>query len=196
MEAITVKCSWRCQESPWSRQINFEIIYKWCTKSVWHLLTVGGRRVSSKRLFMWWHRCFHATRKEHRRNLPADLPQTWTRGIASVWEDVGRMSGARPPVQRWPLAPGKLFWCEMGICVLATTQILGGCFLSFAFARLWWNGVRGLPFDRLWWQAKKLGEPVPDTLSWHSLRLRSPSQEGGGSGWPHCMWGHFPKGLA
>lgn len=111
---------------------------------------------------------------------------------SSAW---GRTGGHREPIL--PLAPGRLPWCEMGMCVLATTQILGGCFLSFAFARLRWSGERGLPFDGLWWQAKKLGEPVSDTLSWRGLRLRSPSQEGGGgSERPHRMWGHVPKGFA
>lgn len=71
-----------------------------------------------------------------------------------------RYSGERWGPERWP-------------------SLLGGYFLSFAFSGLV-TGRRGLPFDKLWWQAKKLGEPVPDTLPWHGLMLGSSSQEGGG----------------
>lgn len=58
-----------------------------------------------------------------------------------------RMLKAGPPVQRPPLTPWNRFWCEMGIGGLATTQLLGGCFLSFAFARLVTGGCPLMGFD-------------------------------------------------
>ena len=57
-------------------------------------------------------------------------------------------------------------------------------------------GDRRLPFDRLWWQAKTLGEPVPDIVSQHSLRLGPQARKEANQGGHIVHEGHIPDGLA
>lgn len=115
---------------------------------MWHLLIVGGKWVSS----MWWHCCFLVTRKETRRRCLASPISD----IFSVCEDAGGWFSCPARASPW-----KLFWCETGICMLATTQLLGGCLLSFAFLRLVMRGCL--------WEALMLSQEARRACPGHTL---------------------------
>lgn len=112
---------------------------------------------------MWWHCCFH-DEEENRRSLLGRTPPDLESGASSVsaWGcgELVLLSSAGPP-------PWKLLWCEMGVSMLATAQPLGGCFLSFAFARLVTGGCPLTGFD----DKPDAREPISDIVSGMALGL-------------------------
>lgn len=108
----------------------------------------------------------------HVMTLPLSRDGGWGKGgtggaCPPTWPQPGFQAPARrggcwePGLVQQQLSAWKLVWCEMGICVLATTQVLGGCFLSFAAGRLWWGAAL--------WQALMTSQEAGRACPRHTL---------------------------